>query len=227
MKKLLLAFMLTFGTSAYADVIFTLGNHPQTGEQNILFQTKEEGTAVHGQVDHTGIGVTFDTLTGQELDQVAQGQADIFCATNCTEIFKGKTAALNSIEMFAPGHGFGDIIFNLNNGEGTAHVQATDNFNDTFNYMLGHGQNYLTLTTKPDAHGNPEFITDLKITEATTSTNPFGWEDFKQPRVSGTCSLATATSCIPVITVPEPPMGLVVMGAGFLGLIMLRRTRSV
>ena len=38
------------------------------------------GSLITGQVDHTGVGVTFDT-TKQVLDQKAQGQADIFCTT--------------------------------------------------------------------------------------------------------------------------------------------------
>ena len=32
--------------SAYADAVFTLGNHPQPGEQNIMFHTAMTGTMV-------------------------------------------------------------------------------------------------------------------------------------------------------------------------------------
>ena len=60
--------------SARADIIFTEGNHPQPGEQNILFGAKETGTTIAGEVDHAGIGVDFTSLTGETLNQNSSGK---------------------------------------------------------------------------------------------------------------------------------------------------------
>src|SRR5689334_22230907 len=63
--------------SAQADIIFNPGNHPQPGETNILFNAPETGTTITGEVGHTGVGVQFESLTGQTLFQNSQGQASI------------------------------------------------------------------------------------------------------------------------------------------------------
>ena len=54
---------------AAADVIFTPGNNPQPDENNILFAAGETGTLITGEVDHSGVGVQFSSLTGQTLEQ--------------------------------------------------------------------------------------------------------------------------------------------------------------
>src|SRR5207248_9182830 len=90
--------------TASADVIFTLGNNPQPNEENILFQAPETGNPIHGTTNQTNVGVQFSSLTGQTLFQNAQGQADIMSSAN------QQTLALTSMNITAPGFGFGDFI---------------------------------------------------------------------------------------------------------------------
>jgi hypothetical protein len=214
---------LLIGT-AQAHVVFTLGNHPQPNEQNILFEAPETNTTLdHAEVDHSGAGVTFDSLTGQTLTQQAEGQADIFCATNCVDNGVNKSSQLSSIEMRAGLSANGnptawtDAIINLDFGIGTALVTVTDNLGNTFDEVLGPGQNFLTMV----AIGG-QFITDIQVVQEPTTTGAFGFNSFKQPRVSGLCELVDG-GCT-TIPVPEPTT-LALFGTGLLGLGVLRRKR--
>src|SRR2546421_6100963 len=99
-----LAAVLTFSGTARADVIFTLGNNPQPNEENILFQTPETGLTINGFTSKTNVDIFFTTLTGQDLLQQAQGQADIL--QNVAN--PAQNSALTSMNISAPGFGFGD-----------------------------------------------------------------------------------------------------------------------
>jgi hypothetical protein len=212
---------------ASANIMFTAKDTGGIGEVNVLFQAPETGTTLdHAQVDHTGAVVTFDSLTGQTLNQVAQGNADITCASNCVDnsaIHTGFNSQLSSIEMTAGLSAGGkptawtDAIINLNNGTGTALVTVTDNFGAPFTYVLGTGQNFLTMI----ASGG-EFITDIKVTNDVAGS-PFGFDDFKQPRVSGLCELGV-TGCQAIVGVSEPG-SLALLGTGLLGLLGFTRWR--
>jgi hypothetical protein len=189
--------------TASADVIFTLGNNPQPNEENILFQTPETGATINGFTSQSNIDVFFSSLTGQDLLQQAQGQADIL--QNVAN--PAQNSALTSMNITAPGFGFGDFIMNPLNGSGTATVVATDNFNQQFQYDLGNGQNFLTITT-----ANGEFITNLALTVTNGS-----FIEFKQPRISELCSLGEGGSCTPV---PEPGT-LAILGTALVGLALI------
>jgi len=196
-----------WGASVSADIIFTLGNNPQPDEDNILFSASETGTTIVGEVDHSGVAVDFTSTTGQTLYQNAQGQASITTDNG---------DPLTSMLVTVPGYTFGDFILNLQNGTGTATVTVVDNFNATFTYALGNGQNYLTITTANDINGNPETISSVSVTFAGAG----GFDVFKQPRISQVCN---GTECvIPPQSVPEPGiLGLIALG--LLSLAVFRR----
>ena len=213
MKHLLLslaaASVMFVAQSANATIIFTEGNHPQEDESNILFGASETGTTITGEVDHSGIGVDFSSLTGQTLLQKAKGQADIFNATS--------GGLLNSITVsLADDRTFGDFILNLQGLDGTAHISV--DCNDcgatpaTFDIEGKSGSNFLT-TVAIDG----ETMTSISVTMLSGS----GWTDFKQPRISGVEGFTPG----PGPGVPEPAT-LALLGSALLGYGAMRRRKQ-
>jgi hypothetical protein len=180
--------------NAYADVIFETGNHPQLDEQNILFSMDESGSTVTGMTNMSGTVVDFSSTT-DTLMATASGQAKVTASDGL----------VNDISITSPGNVFSDLIINpvATGSGGTAEVtvQATDGI-FTFSYALGNGNNFLTIIT-----------TAGETISSVTVDDTVGFEDLKQPRISGLSAIA----------VPEPS-SVALMLAG-IGLLLVMRKR--
>jgi hypothetical protein len=191
---------------ASASIIFTPGNHPQPDEANILFGSSETGTTITGEVDHSGVAAVFSSLTGQTLFQNAKGQADIH------NLGGGNLTSMSF--TLESGFGFLDYILNLQSGIGDATVTVHTE-GSTFTYALGSGQNFLTIV----ATGG-DVLTGIDVTMSAGG----GFEDFKQPRISGVCEFVTGTTTCTTVPMPEPGV-LSLLGIAMLGVLGIRRLK--
>lgn len=189
--------LLLVSTPAHADVIFTLGNNPQPGEEHILLNAGDVGSTVFGLTSVAGLPVSFSSTTDTLL---VSGQA----------ITTDDGSALNNVAIAVPNGTFSDFIFNPLNGSGFATVTALLNEpgggigQASFTFALSNGQNFLTL----DAI-NGESLASVTIDA------PDGFADLRQARISGV-SVETP--------VPEPA-SLTLLGLGLAG-IGARRWRQ-
>lgn len=178
-------------SAAQADAIFTLGNHPQPDEQNILFNNNATGSTVSGVTDISDTIVDFSSTT-DTLVVTAGGQAKVTALDNL----------INDIKITVPGATFLDLIINpfgIPAGSPSATVAVVTNDGiDSFTYSLGNGNNFLTITTS-----GGEIISSVTIDSA------IGFEELRQPRISGLVSLT-----------PEPAT-LLLLGSGLLGFGLL------
>ena len=151
---------------AKADsVTFTLGNNPQSDEENVLLNSGASGTTVFGLTNQTQLQVAFSSTT-DILVEPSSGQARV----------EAQDALLNNITISIPDGSFHDIILNPFFGSGTATVTVTTTNNEVFNfaYTLSNGQNFLTIVADP---GTRIF--------SVTINAPGGFTDLRQPRISG------------------------------------------
>ncbi len=158
---------------AYADVTFLLGNNPQPGEENILFGAKETGTTITGATNQSNVPVVFTST--DTLLQNSSGQA---------QILNNAGGNLTDIAVSAPGYTFTDFIVDLNKAGTTQNPNPIDvsvlASDGTFTFTVpgGPGSNFLTiLATNNETMSSVSFSSDG------------GWEQFKQPRISGVAAV--------------------------------------
>jgi PEP-CTERM motif len=154
-------------------VTFTLGNNPQSDEENVLYSSSQTGTTITGLTNQTDTSVQF--ISSETLQTTASGQASL-TATD---------SAINNVTIDVPGGTYADLIINPLVGlPGQQSVPATvsvltDGGTASFNYNLTQGNNFLTILAEGD-----ETIT------STTITSTGGFADLRQVRISGIASIA-------------------------------------
>jgi hypothetical protein len=198
-------------TMAHATITFDLGNHPQPDEINILFGAPETGMTIHGAAG--GIDVAFSS-TVDTLFQKAEGQAEIFNTSN------PPFANLTDVTV-TPAESFTDFIVDLNKADGstldiTVHGFGSDGTTpemNNFSFTGKSGSNFITIL----ASGG-ETMTSINFNSPAGS--PAGWDQFKQPRISG-----LAGAVIPEIST-WAMMALGFAGLGFAGYRKARMTVS-
>jgi hypothetical protein len=137
LSALLVATALMGAGAANAAVTFTLGNHPESDEENVLFGSAQSGTSINGTTNVGSYGVLFTTNTGTIANQ-GNGQAAL----------QAGTGNMMNVTISVPGYTFTDIIFNPSNGSGNATITANTNGGaSTYTEALGNGQNFLTIVS--------------------------------------------------------------------------------
>src|SRR4051812_38780287 len=159
-----------------ADIIFTLGNDPQPGEENVLLNKGTSGNTVFGETNQSHTLVQFEST--QTLFEPANGQARIEATDGTDQI------GLTNITITVPTGTYTDLVFNpaivgtVGVPGGTLNVDVTENNGDisSFAYELGNGNNFLTIVAS-----NGQLIASTSLSYSL----PEGFSDLRQVRISG------------------------------------------
>ena len=182
-------------SAARADIVFDLGNNPPLGETVQFPTTNVPGNTVVGETNQSHTPVNFSST--EEIVAPSGGQARV----------EATDGTLNDVSIaLNPGETFNHLIFNPFDGDGTAHVTVTEDNGDVsvFDYALGNGQNFLTISA----------INGQRIASVNISA-PGGFDDLRQTRVGG----------FQGEVVPEPMSMALLAGGGLPLLGFLRRRR--
>jgi hypothetical protein len=196
---------LAAGAPAHANPSFTLGNNPQPDEENILLGSGATGSLVTGMTNTGHLVVNFSSTT-DTLTEPNSGQARV----------EASDGAVNNLTIAVPGGYYTDLIMNPKVGNVTHPASVTvvaDDGTFVFNYPSGglsNGNNFLTIIA---ASGE-------KIL-STTINSPLGFDDLRQPRISGAALYTT-----PKTPVTPEPCTLALLGLGALPLAARLRRRQ-
>jgi len=215
----LAALVLTALAYAQPPVSFEFTNEGGIGENNILFGHPQQGpaTGITGFTS-TGHGDLAVDFTSPTMITAKGGQSDIDPCTNGI-LADCPNGRLTSLTVTVPGPGgvghgfFTDLILDPQKiaGDNDLHATVVTNMGTFVSPAFGdhlNGNNYLTIeVTTPGA----------EITSVTLSATGLGFDDLKQPRISG------VNGAPPV---PEPS-SMLLMGSGMLGLARVLRRKKL
>lgn len=193
-----LALGLLLSQPARASISFDIGNNPFPDEENILFTLGDTGTDIFGVTNNSGVNVLFHST--ESLQTNGSGQADI----------RADDGLVNNVSVIIPGGFYDGLILNPLNGSGPAHVTVHTNLDHFFDYNLGNGQNFLTITTSGGEHMTSVVVDAVQ-----------GFDRLKQPRIGG----VGINSNTPPSNTPEPA-SLGLLGLGVLPILRRKFRKS-
>ena len=212
-RKVFMAACLSIGAGAFspiasATLILSPGNPGNAGTDNVVFNPCNSvnlGPALTVQgclnTDHAQ-NVNF---TGTENLVANGGQSRVEAATGTFDAV--------TINFADPSLGFTTLIFNLDaDVDGFANFRAVDQFGNIFDFnniaLDGQGQNFFNLQAT-----NGEIAVSFSLLSTVTS------------QINDLAQVRLAAAQIPTVKVPEP-MPLALLGAGLIGLVLVRRRKS-